>query len=136
MNDKERDRICKELAKELQESWDKEIINHLDILSNLLDNYKYEIDEAMNNCIYIDKWSDIPEKYTGKVYWNGPSHTIWYIVNRQIHRENGPAIIWSNKNYKWYIWGVEYTEKKYWEIMKTSPYATEILSHILGNRNE
>jgi hypothetical protein len=34
-------------------------------------------------------------------------------VNRNLHREDGPAVEWNNGDKSWYLNGVEYTEQEY-----------------------
>ena len=43
----------------------------------------------------------------------------WYINNKQ-HREDGPAIEWTNGNTYWYLNSVEYSEEEFNKKMKNS----------------
>lgn len=40
------------------------------------------------------------------------NETTWYENNR-LHREDGPAVEWSDGYKEWWIHGVEYTEEKF-----------------------
>lgn len=38
--------------------------------------------------------------------------TIWYVVNKSTHRENGPAIIQSNGHLGYFYYGIRYGNHK------------------------
>ena len=51
--------------------------------------------------IKFDNYSDVPYNYTGIVeYKNG---SIEYYLNGEYHREDGPAVIFSNGRKDWYL---------------------------------
>jgi len=37
----------------------------------------------------------------------------WRLPSGELHRENGPAVEWSNGDTSWWINGVSYTEQEY-----------------------
>jgi hypothetical protein len=37
----------------------------------------------------------------------------WRLPSGELHRENGPAVEWSNGDTSWWIKGVSYTEQQY-----------------------
>jgi hypothetical protein len=55
-------------------------------------------------------------------YLNKRGMVTWYNHIGQRHKEDGPAVIWSNGNTYWYINGNEYTLKEY---LKLSPITDE-----------
>jgi len=70
----------------------------------------------------IDNWKDLPENYTGII--ESPNGII-YSLNGKIHREDGPAIIWSNGRIEYFVNDKNITEKvNKWLIGKTDipPY--------------
>ncbi len=85
-------------------------------------------------------------------YYNGKHHredgpaveyndgsTFWY-YHGSYHRVGGPAVyygsIWRNwdENYRWYIYGVEFTEEQYNKIMRVCRRAIEKLKSRLRKR--
>jgi hypothetical protein len=45
------------------------------------------------------------------VYDNGDKE--WRLPSGELHRENGPAVEWSNGDKWWYLNGMNYTEQDY-----------------------
>lgn len=43
---------------------------------------------------------------------NGCGYKSWFL-NGKLHREDGPAIIWSDGLHEWWLNGSEYTKKDY-----------------------
>jgi len=57
-----------------------------------------------------------------------------YLLNGEHHRSNGPAIIekgWAG----YYIKGKYHTFEQFWEKQKGTKYAVEIMSYVLGKKN-
>jgi hypothetical protein len=57
-------------------------------------------------------------EYTVKVYKNGTQ--MWYL-NGQLHRTDGPAVIWADGAQFWYLNGKQVTEE---EVMKPTKELT------------
>src|ERR1700691_131013 len=53
--------------------------------------------------IKLDSYNDIPENYTGIIEY--PNGSIYYYLNGIIHREDGPAIIFSHGRLDYYLNG-------------------------------
>ena len=51
-------------------------------------------------------------EYTVRV--NNDGSKFWYI-NGKFHREDGPAVEWTNGDKFWYLDGKQYTEKEFKE---------------------
>ena len=45
------------------------------------------------------------------VYDNGTKK--WNLPNGKLHREDGPAVEWSNGSKSWWLYGKEHTDKEY-----------------------
>ena len=56
----------------------------------------------------FNNWRDFPENYTGII---GSPSGIIYSLNGKIHREDGPAIIWSNGRIEYFVNDKNITEK-------------------------
>ena len=68
-------------------------------------------------------------EYTVKVYDSGTR--FWY-VNDLLHREDGPAIEWSNGDRSWYLHGNKVTEQ---EVMKPAKELTVAdIEKLLGHK--
>lgn len=69
----------------------------------------------MNKCIKHTKIKFANTKDSQKSRWSWLK--VWYIIDPHVkhHRENGPALIWSDGNINWFLNGKEYTEKEYWQ---------------------
>jgi hypothetical protein len=55
-------------------------------------------------------------KFTGIFeFSDGTEHYEWiairYMKNGKPHRENGPAVEWSNRRKEWWLNGINYSEK-------------------------
>jgi len=59
---------------------------------------------------------DYHKEYDNDGWYNINNHQ-WYYKGYLIHREDGPAIEYSYNVEEWYLNGIEYSEKKYWEII-------------------
>ena len=42
-----------------------------------------------------------------------------YYWNNKLHREDGPAVEWSNGTKEWYLYGIKYTEKEFKDRLKS-----------------
>lgn len=65
--------------------------------------------------IDIEHWSSMPDKYfpfTGKILL-GNVNEVHYLKKGKRHREDGPAILWPNKEVTYYLDG-EYYSKEEW----------------------
>ncbi len=61
----------------------------------------------MIKCLYVSCFNEVPENFTGRVKLNyREGWEIRYLVNGELHRENGPANIECNYDYidkYWYL---------------------------------
>ncbi len=53
--------------------------------------------------IKINKLEEVPEDYTGIIEWTNKDK--WWLKNKKVHREDGPAIIWYEGDEFWYLDG-------------------------------
>ena len=58
--------------------------------------------------IEVNGWINKPENYTGRVKHNG---NYFYLLNGKHHREYGPAVIWNNGSFEYYINNNNITKK-------------------------
>lgn len=66
------------------------------------------------------------------IYSNGTKR--WYI-DGLLHRIDGPAVEWATGQKQWFIHGVEHTEKSYWQQLAKGNWITAF-THIFGNKEE
>jgi len=60
----------------------------------------------------IESYGILPDNYTGEVHYNDGSFKEYYL-NGKLHKEDGPARIFSNESFVWFIFGEEYSESEY-----------------------
>ncbi len=66
--------------------------------------------------IKVKNYAEIPKGFTGIVeFLDGDK---WWYKNGNLHREDGPAIEWSNGTKYWYLEGQEYSKKEFNEKTK------------------
>ena len=70
------------------------------------------------------------KEYTVKVHANGAK--FWYL-NDQRHREDGPAIEWSDGTKYWYLNGQELTEKEFNARTKAKELTVVEIEKLLGH---
>ncbi len=75
--------------------------------------------------IKINTWIDISKEFTGIVEF--PAGSIFWIKDGKRHREDGPAVEYSNGTKKWYLEGIEiysyiYHLYKTYLILDISPH--------------
>ena len=71
-----------------------------------------EIDKDGNKCYYKNKKMTILHREDGPaIEWS--DGTKFWCINGKYHREDGPAIEWANGSKEWYINGVEYTKEAF-----------------------
>lgn len=68
-------------------------------------------------------------EYTVKVYPNGSK--FWWL-NEELHREDGPAIEWSDGRKEWHLNGVELSEQEFNTRMKTKELTINQIEELLG----
>ena len=68
-------------------------------------------------------------EYKVKVYEDGNKH---WILNGKLHREDGPAIEFSNGNKHWILNGKKLTEEEFNNRTQTKELTIEQIEHELG----
>ena len=61
--------------------------------------------------INIEYWRDRPNNFTGIAI--NVRGTKWWLLNGKLHREDGPAVEWTDGNKHWYLNDIWYTEEQY-----------------------
>jgi len=75
------------------------------------------------NSITVEYWYDIPCRYTGHVkFTNGDQ--AWF-KNDELHREDGPAVIWCDGKESWSLNHVSYTKENYYRELHKRGIITE-----------
>ena len=78
--------------------------------------YKFKIDGSLQYKIWRNEFGQYHREDGPAVeYTNGTKY--WY-KNGQRHRENGPIIVWKNGNHEYYLNDKEYSKEEYWEEIK------------------
>jgi hypothetical protein len=88
----------------------------------------------MKNGLIIDNWGTKLHYLNGKLHredgpaveWSNGSKE-WYL-NGKIHKEDGPAIEASNGFKYYYLNNIEYSEQNYWKELKRRKSLSYILS--------
>ncbi len=61
----------------------------------------------------IEFWRDIPDNFTGVInFWN---NNYYWFVNGRKHREDGPAVIYSDGHKFWYLNDYSYSQEQWFE---------------------
>lgn len=95
--------------------------------------YKYnQYDESINNFI-LNKWKEFTEKFNGEGFVVKPKYSIMYTDDGYMFQ---PAIKIRGSKYLQLIYGIDYIDKEYFEMVKKRKIVTKrklaILQHELG----
>ena len=85
-----------------------------------------ELYSALKYCVKVDR-------YGTRRYYNGAGQlhrlegpaVVWpngnceWYQNGRLHRTNGPAVVWKGGHTDWWLNGVPYTEQAYYAQLKT-----------------
>jgi len=103
------------------------------------ESYQKEFDCRSNN-FYNQEYNEDSDK---RSYWNGylvhredgpaiewsDSGKHWYIDGKR-HREGGPAVEYSFGNKEWWLNGINYSEKEYWKTINLFKNKKKVLDEI------
>ncbi len=62
----------------------------------------------------VKKWNDIPAYFTGVVKF---LNNYYWFVNGIRHREDGPAVIFSNGSKYWWLNGWSYFQEEWFNVL-------------------
>ncbi len=51
----------------------------------------------------VKDWDSVPNSFTGIIEFSGGSK--WWLQNKKLHREDGPAIVYSDGYKEWHLGG-------------------------------
>ena len=75
----------------------------------------------MNKTIKINDWNKIPKNFTG-VAEHLISEIKYWFKEGNLHREDGPAVEYSNREKYWYVEDICYSIYKLQSLIQTSIY--------------